>query len=250
VARQSDADAILQVRLGALREGLHVIRCEAAVDRGAATGFVLSQLVARRPSGTIVWVTEAAANVEAGFLSGHGLNELGLGPDALLIVNVDSVPDVFLALEEAIASQAIGGAVADFTGKTGLPLTSTRRISLRLRGRSIPVFLLIQTAAMFSTTAFTHWRVAGDRASHQGISIGWRLQLDKNRGGPTGSWRADFDSVACSLRASRGRNASAPIASPALKPGLLVHDQASIGQALVRLSVERRRAKENRLERS
>ena len=187
---------------GLRRNALHEIRGETICDAAAATGFataILARLLAesRRP---ILWVMEAAVSREAGLPYGAGLDGFGLDARKLIIVRVRRPVEALWVFEEGLRCRGLAGVVAEIRGSPKkLDLTASRRLALRARESGVLGLLLRQAGPDEPGAAFTRWlvspRLAGtvdDFAPGIGRPA-WRLLLERNRLGPTGSVDVEWD---------------------------------------------------------
>lgn len=170
---------------------LHEVAALSEVHLTAAMGFGLG-LAARR-NARVVWIAEDMALKESGALCGHGLDQLGLAPERLLIVHAMRKRDVLWAMEEALRCRAVGAVIGELRHGDIDPV-ATRRLSLAA-GESGALALLLRGApATDSSTAATRW-VAGTAASAAHYGPGpprFAVDLVRNRRGPLGSWTLEW----------------------------------------------------------
>jgi protein ImuA len=187
---------------GLRRNGLHEIRGETMRDAAAATGFaiaVLARLAAEnhRP---LLWVTEAAVLREAGLPYGTGLDRFGLDATRLIVVSVRRPGEALWVLEEGLRCAGLAGAVAEIRGAPRkLDLTASRRLALRARENGVLGLLLRLAGPAVPGAALTRWLVMPRPAGTlddfaEGIGRpAWRLVLERNRLGQTGSFDVEWD---------------------------------------------------------
>jgi protein ImuA len=202
---------------GLRRDALHEIRSVLSRDNGAATGFaaaILARLAAidRKP---ILWIAEKASADEAGILYGVGLDGLGLDPGRLIVVRVRKPVDVLWVAEEGLACRGLAAVVAEIKGSPRLlDLTATRRLALRARS-GVMGLLLRQSDSAEPSAATTRWRAEPLPATTlDGYAAGigrpaWRLVLERNRRGATGTTDVEWDHGRQSLAAITGDLAQA-----------------------------------------
>lgn len=200
---------------GLRRDALHELRSDTTRDAASATGFaaaLIARLAAsdRRP---VLWVAEASALHEAGLLYGAGLDRFGTDSSRLILVRVRKPAEALWVFEEGLACRGLAAVLAEIRGNPRpLDLTATRRLALRAEAGGIMGLLLRQSAAPDATAAATRWSVAPLPAGvtdDYPAGIGrpaWRLTLERNRHGPTGTadveWDHDRRAFAC-LEAGR-----------------------------------------------
>ncbi len=178
---------------------LHEIVPEGIFHLGAAAGFALA-LAAMAGGGDAVWIQQRLAALEGGAPYGPGSAIFGIVASRWLIVETASAKDALWAMEESLRCPGVGAVVAELCG-TGeaADLTATRRLNLVLQerqGRTALGLLLRQRPLMGSACA-TRWRVASAPGSSDRLGgIGrpaFALTLEKNRHGPCGGWRLEWN---------------------------------------------------------
>ena len=222
---------------GLRRNALHEIRGETTRDAGAATALaaaILARLAAEN-SRPILWVTEAAVLRETGLPHGAGLDRFGLDTRKLIIVRVRRPGEALWAFEEGLRCGGLAGAIAEISGAPKkLDLTASRRLALRARESGVLGLLLRQAGPAEPGAALTRWLVSPRPAGTLddfATGIGrpaWRLQLERNRLGMTGSFDVEWDHGTCrfiraepTLSLSRPPlSADRPLSPPAARPGL------------------------------
>lgn len=190
----------------AARLGLEEAWGEGVEGRIAALAFALVRagegdprpmvLAAPRP-----WVREH------GLWFRDGLIGLGLDPRNLLIVETQKEAQVLWALEEALRSRAVAGAVA---AVDGLTLLASRRLDLAAREASAPCLLLRTRPPKDISAARRRWHIRpAPSAPHPydeeapGAS---RLTaaLTRSRGEPPGEWLLEWDDETHRFRLAAG----------------------------------------------
>jgi protein ImuA len=187
---------------GLRRAALHEMRCDESRDAAAMTGFaaaVLARLAAKdgRP---MLWIAETAATHEAGSPYGAGLAMFGIDPARLVIVRVAKPQDVLWVFEEGLRCRGLAAVLAELRGNPRqLDLTASRRLALRAGEHGVMGLLLRQSDRALPGAANTRWLVAPRPASASGdypAGIGhpaWRLTLERNRQGSTGTFDVEWD---------------------------------------------------------
>jgi protein ImuA len=188
-------------------------------DRPSAFGFLfaLAALALEAEPGTgtgpAVFIAARRTLTEFGVPYGHGLAQLGLDVDRLILVEAKTDKDALWALEETLRSEARPAVVAGVLAG-GLDLTSSRRLNLAAAPRCTALVLL--TGALTGTTsaeavgtsaAATRWRIAAAPAAQDRfgalaaprwyaalercrISVGSRMGRSMGR---PGAWVIEWD---------------------------------------------------------
>jgi protein ImuA len=187
---------------GLRRNALHELRCAESRNTATATGFaaaLLSRLMAQddRP---ILWIVETPAAHEAGFIYGHGLGRFGVDPRRLIIVRLKAAREALWVFEEGLCCRGLAAVVTEIHGHPSvLDLTASRRLALRAREHGVMGILLRQTGIVAPGAATTRWLVAPrPAAAHVDDPDGigrpaWRLTLERNRTGATGTFDVEWD---------------------------------------------------------
>ena len=145
----------------------------------------------------IIFVVPRYELRELGRLYGHGLNDFGLDPARLILVETAHRKDTLWALEEALHS----GAPAAVTGVIDqLELKLSQRLQLAATAAGLPLLLLRPARNLESSAAATRWRVGTAKAARDRFGLfarsRWHLQLERCRNGRPGEWMVEYDHVA------------------------------------------------------
>lgn len=187
---------------GLLRAALHEIRAETTREAGAQTGFAVALLarLAASDARPVLWVEEETALTEGGHPYGPGLAAFGLDPGRLILVTARKPDEALWALEEGLRCAGLAAAVGVLRGHPrALDLTGHRRLALRARAHGVTGLLLRQAGEAEPGAALTRWRVSARPAGIiDGYAAGvgrpaFRLEVEKNRLGPTGSFDVEWD---------------------------------------------------------
>ena len=187
------------LRCGLALSELHELVPSGILHHGAALGFGLA-LAACAPlkGGTIVFVQQDFAGLEAGALYGGACDLFGLDPARLLLVRAASPRDALWAMEEALKTRGVTAMIGELAQQgTDADLTATRRLSLAAqKGRGLAL-LLRQRAWLAPSAAATRWQIAAapgppDRFGGLGATA-FCVTLTKNRRGPCGDWVLQWD---------------------------------------------------------
>ena len=195
----------LDARLGGglVQAALHEIYAEAPLDAASAAAFAL--LLAWRASQgkPVLWVREEAGP-RRGRPYGHGLAELGIAPDRLILVEA---PDIIAALRagaDITRCGAVGAVIIELAGKArALDLTASRRLALAAGQSGVTTLVLRINAEPASSAAYTRWQVGSAPstplpANAPGLPA-FEVSLLRHRGGIAGiearlEWNRDRQS--------------------------------------------------------
>jgi len=197
---------------GLVAGALHEIAPQTHGDTPAAFGFLAALLAnaacPRRPLLLVGGVPDH------GRPYGHGLQNFGLDPARLILVETVNDKQALWAMEEALRSR-VPAAVAGTIGK--LDLKTSQRLHLAAGDAGLPLLLLRSAKADEASAAATRWRVGGAEAARDrvGLIAGWRwkVSLERCRNGRPGEWLVEFDDGAHRF------SLAAPLADPALSRG-------------------------------
>jgi len=176
---------------GLPRGSLHEVSAASEPHITPAAGFILG--VAHRER-AIVWIAENMATIESGALYGCGLDEFGLPPERLLLVNVSHRRDLLWAMEEALHCRAIGAVIGELRHES-IDAVALRRLSLAAATSGALAFLLRSSPTQESSTAATRWVVsaAPSQPRYGPGAPRFQAQLMRNRRGPLGSWLLEWN---------------------------------------------------------
>ena len=184
-------------------------------DRPAAFGFLFTLTAAALAAraGVAVFVAAARALAEFGAPYGHGLAQLGLDVERLILVAAKSDKDALWALEETLRSDARPAMVAGAID-AGLDLTLGRRLNLAAAAHATPLLLLRGAKAAGTSAAATRWRIAAAPAARDRFGAfaqpRWTVALERCRNGRTGQWLIEWNHVAHRFRVAEGLADRAP----------------------------------------
>jgi protein ImuA len=190
-------------------------------DLPAAFGFLftLTALGLEARPGPAVFVAARRAFADFGAPYGHGLAQLGLDVDRLVLVETKSDKDALWALEETLRSGAAAIAAGAIGG--GLDLTSSRRLNLAAASQQTPLVVLRGARAAGVSAAATRWRIAAAPAARDRFGAfarwRWRVALERCRNGRPGEWLIEWNHVAHRFRLVEGLADRSPLASAGLR---------------------------------
>jgi protein ImuA len=198
----------------------------AYADRPAAFGFLIALTAHSLQAGSepVLLVAVRRALSDFGDLYGHGLAQLGLDVDRLILVETKSDKDALWAIEETLKSDArpamVAGALAG-----GLDLTSSRRLNLAAAPRRTPLVLLSGAKMAGTNAAAARWRIAAAPAARDRFGTfaapRWHVALERcrlgsHRGRP-GAWIIEWNHVAHRFRVAAGLADRSPVAGAGLR---------------------------------
>jgi protein ImuA len=179
---------------------LHEMSPKTHRERPAALGFVLalaaSALRVRR--GHAVFVTSRRA-LPYGNLYGHGLRELGVDTNRLILIEARNDKDALWALEETLRAQAIPAVVAGAV-ESNLDLTVSRRLNLAATMHGAPLLLARPAGMVGANAAATRWRITPAPSARDRFGavarLRWHVSLERCRNGRPGEWLIEWCHVA------------------------------------------------------
>jgi protein ImuA len=150
----------------------------------------------------------------------HGLKELGLAPERLLLLEAAADKQVLWALEEALRLRALGAVAGWLGGK--LDLKASRRLQLAAEGSGALLLLLRPPQAEEPNAAATRWRIGAAPAAHDRFGCfatwRWRIALERCRNGRPGAWIVELRDRELS-HGAHPFGLVGPLADPALPAG-------------------------------
>ncbi len=201
---------------------LHEVVATAHGDKPTALGFVLALMASAltlRPGPAVVVISRRAL-VDFGRPYGHGLRQLGIDTQRVVLVETRTEKDALWALEEALRSEARPAAVAGVTGG-GLDLTTSRRLNLAAAAFGTPLLLLRAGGLGAPTAAATRWRIGAAPAVRDRFGAlvrwQWHAALERCRNGRPGQWLIEWNHVAHRFGLAEGVADSTPAAGAGLR---------------------------------
>ena len=183
---------------GLMRGGLHEVLA-AGADAPAAAGFTAGLMLRAAQAGrAMVWIRPSFAETEIGGIYAPGLAEMGLDPDALILVGAHDALAALRAGVEAARCPALGAVVIETWGAPkALDLTATRRLELAAERSGVTVFLL-RVGASGPSAALTRWAIAAGPSPALAAGSPGQPTLDiallRHRAGIAGTrWRVEWD---------------------------------------------------------
>ena len=185
--------------LGAQGAGaLHELYAETDADAPAMTAFALG-LAARAARGRpIVWSLQDMTARETGEPYGLGLAELGIDPEAVLMVRVRHAADLLAVGEEALRHGGVGAVVLSAWGEAkAFTLTASRRLALAARDGTT-AFLARASAQPSPGAAESRWIVRSAPSTPLEAGAPGRPAFSATlsrhrRGGEPRTWNLEWD---------------------------------------------------------
>jgi protein ImuA len=176
---------------GLPRGALHEVAGEGA-DReqaAAAAGFTALWLARLQARGPVLWIVRATSRAALD-LYAHGLRQLALDPDRLILVAARKDDEALWTMEEGLKARALGAVLGEI-GK--LDLTASRRLQLAAEASGVTAFVLrrwrlmeqAEREAAQPIAAVTRWRIAALPAAGE---TRWKVELARCRGGRPNTW--------------------------------------------------------------
>lgn len=194
LARRFDADLFRS------KPGLEEVCVADAGGMAAGLAFLIARL---KPDARLVAL--AAPKfwfAERGRPYAHGLRQLGLDSDRLLVVTPKSEAETLWALEEALRS---GAAALAMGAVEGASLVATRRLDMIAREAGAAVALVRTTPSRNLSAARRRWRLSPAPSARHPFdskasgSPRWRAALERSRDGAHGEALLEFDHEAFRL---------------------------------------------------
>lgn len=184
---------------GLARAALHEIVAASETEIAAATGFALTLAARLASARAVLWIAEEMSQRESGAPYGPGLDELGLPPEAVLMVTAPHPRDVLWAMEEALRCRAVGAVVGEIRKADAVDDVASRRLALAATRQQRPALLLRARPEIRPAAAATRWIVgaAASAPAHSGPGPpAFAVHLVRNRLGRLGSWILEWNCVA------------------------------------------------------
>ena len=181
---------------GLSRGALHEIAAAGEAEIAAATGFTLALAGRCASSRAVLWVAEDMALTESGVPYGPGLDEIGLAPDAVMIVTAARPRDVLWAMEEALRCRAVGAVIGEIRKPNAVDAVASHRLALAAARQQTPAFLLRAQPDLRPAAAATRWVVGAAASLPIRQSTGppmLDVRLVRNRYGRLGSWVLEWN---------------------------------------------------------
>lgn len=145
---------------GLARAQLHEVYAADSGDGPAAIGFAVALALAAGAL-PVLWLRTERDEATTGLLHATGLVELGLPPDALLLVVVPDEPAALRVAADAARCAGLGTLLLESRGRApGLDLTATRRLMLAAEASGVTVLSVRIDAEVSPSAAATRWGVA------------------------------------------------------------------------------------------
>jgi protein ImuA len=149
---------------------LHEVYSDEQRNGGNALGFALglARGLLRGNRQALIYLQLASEAQELGLPYGIGLQNFGIDPRQVVIGRIETLTELFWAMEEAIACRAVAGIVTDIMGHPkALDFTVSRRLSLRAAAAGTSVFILRYGREREASAAKLRWRVSPHLSAEQ-----------------------------------------------------------------------------------
>lgn len=211
----SALDAALGDGLCARR--VHEIVPDGMFQLGSAAGFALGLAACASRRGAVIWIQQGQTAAEGGAPYGHGADLFGFSPARFLLVKAATSKDALWAAEESLRCAGAAAVILELAGAgEAADLTATRRLNLVAQEHGTLPLLLRQQGLRGTSAAATRWRVRGAAGRGDGFggigATAFTLTLEKNRHGPCGDWRLEWDHEQHRFRAALPVAVAAPAA--------------------------------------
>ena len=201
---------------------LHEVMAAAYGDRPSAFGFafgLMAGALQARPGPALLVMTQRALK-DHGRPYAHGLRQLGINMQRLVLIETRNDKDAHWALEETLRSQARPSMVLGAVGGN-LDLTVSRRLNLAAAAQSTPLVVVRPTGATGTTAAATRWRISSavagsDRFGALGKNT-WQARLERCRNGRPGEWIVEWTDDPHSFRLAESLADRTPASRAAIR---------------------------------
>lgn len=180
------------------RAQLHEVYATDMADGPAALGFAVTLALAAK-SLPLIWVRTEEDERRTGRLHAGGLVELGLSPDALVLVLATDAAAALRAAADVARCPGVGTLLLESCGTApGLDLTATRRLQLAAEHSGVTILSVRLGAEPVPSAAATRWGVAAVpsvplEADAPG-GPAFVVELLRRKGGPAGTrWRVEWN---------------------------------------------------------
>ena len=150
---------------GLRRGGVHEFYAAPDGERSAATALALllgarACPIAGAAARPLLWL-RVAGGKSGGCPHAPGLAELGVDPDAVLLMNLPDIAGLLVAAVESVRHGAAGAVVLEAHGRAPrLDLTASRRLALAAERSGTTVLMVRSGAAPMPSAAYSRWEVA------------------------------------------------------------------------------------------
>lgn len=182
---------------GGLPKGaLHEVFAHESSHGGAATGFAAGLALRLGGGKPLLWVRQDFSALEFGEIHGAGLLELGLNPEAAILLRAADAGQVLKAAAEGLSCAALGAVIAEIPAEPKiLDLVASRRLAFAAAQKNVTAILVRLAAEPDASAAETRWVVRAVRSLHEDDAMPvFEASLIRNRHGKTGIWVMEWDS--------------------------------------------------------
>ena len=223
--RSSRSDGAVASTLAA--SGVHEFYADTFADAVAVNGFSLGAALSLSPDCPLVWGVHDLGGLENGRPHGPGLHQMGVAPEAVLVVRARDVRTLLGVGEDALRTREVATVLLSAWGEDrAFSLTASRRLALAARAGGKRLFLARAQSAPQPSAAESRWSVkAAASTPLEGGAPGrpafCATLLRTRAGAALGTWIMEWD-----------REARSFVAPSALSGGLVsLAAQRSAGQS-------------------
>jgi protein ImuA len=179
--------------------GLHEFYAGSSADAATVSGFGLGAGLTTSSGGDLVWAIHDLTGMEIGRPHGPGLHQMGITPEAVLVVRARDVRTLLSVGEDALRTKGVGAVLLSAWGEDrAFSLTASRRLSLAARTGGKRLFLARAGSAPQPSAAESRWSVRsnastsleGDAPGRPAFSV---TLLRHRRGAALKTWMMEWD---------------------------------------------------------
>lgn len=179
--------------------GVHEFYAESSADAATVSGFGLGAGLSTSSGGDLVWAIHDLTGMEIGRPHGPGLHQMGIAPEAVLVVRARDVRTLLGVGEDALRTDGIGSVLLSAWGEDrAFNLTASRRLSLAAQTGGKRLFLARAGASPQPSAAKSRWSVrskastalVGDAPGRPAFAV---TLLRHRKGANLQTWMMEWD---------------------------------------------------------